>query len=161
MTQVEMKNGEIRYIAEKKDFVELVDEFMGYDCKKYAEELPEEDELDAAYEEVFRLESLMERKDEMRTSTIPPMSRFTHKKPDGGYSVEISRDWMKEFFDYEELGAIEDLKKLVDRDQEVCPVTDFIDGESVDFCQVCNHEVYEDDLFCASCGQRLKKGKEQ
>lgn len=30
----------------------------------------------------------------MRECTIPPLSRFTHKKPEGGYSVEISRDWM-------------------------------------------------------------------
>ena len=94
----------------------------------------------------------------MRRSTIPPMVRFTHKKPDGCLSVEISRDWMREFYDYEELGAIEDLKALVDRDQEVCPVTDFIEGEAFDFCQVCNHEVYEDDVFCASCGQRIRKG---
>lgn len=43
----------------------------------------------------------------MRKSTIPPLSRFTRKKPDGGFAVEISRDWMKEFFDYEELGARE------------------------------------------------------
>ncbi len=68
---------------------------------------------------------------------------------------------MKEFFDYEEQGSIEHIERLNKRDQVVCPVTDFIEGESVDFCQVCNHEVYEDDLFCASCGQRLKKGKEQ
>lgn len=81
----------------------------------------------------------------MRRSTIPPMVRFTHKKSDGCLSVEISRDWMREFYDYEELGAIEDLKALVDRDQEVCPVTDFVEGVAVDFCQVCNHEVYEDD----------------
>ena len=95
----------------------------------------------------------------MRECTIPPMTRFTHRKPEGGYSVEISRDWMKEFFDYEEQGSIEHIERLNKRDQVVCPVTDFIEGESVDFCQVCNHEVYEDDLFCASCGQRLRKEK--
>lgn len=91
----------------------------------------------------------------MRRSTIPPLSRFTHKR-DGRLSVEVSRDWMRELYDYEELGAIEDLKALVDRDAEIPPVTDFVDGVAADFCQVCNHEVYEDDVFCACCGQKVR-----
>lgn len=97
----------------------------------------------------------------MRECTIPPLSRFTHKKPEGGYSVEISRDWMKEFFDYEEQGSIEHLERLNQRDQVIEPEEDVIDGEKAWFCRVCNSEVFSDDQFCASCGQRLKKGKEQ
>lgn len=89
----------------------------------------------------------------MRRSTIPPMARFTHNR-NGALSVEISRDWMREFYDYEELGAIEDLKALVDRDAVTVPGND----EQGLFCQVCNAEVGDDECFCWFCGQRLKEG---
>lgn len=92
----------------------------------------------------------------MRESTIPPLSRFTRKKPDGGFAVEISRDWMKEFFDYEELGAIEYLQRLKDRDQEIKPGKD----EQVLFCNRCDSEVVSDENFCWYCGQRLKGGEQ-
>lgn len=97
----------------------------------------------------------------MRECTIPPLSRFTKKLGDGHYSVEISRDWMKEFFDYEEQGSIEHLERLNKRDQVIPPVTDFVDGEAVDFCQVCNTEILEDDCFCSKCGQRVREANEE
>ena len=61
MTQVQMKDGEIRTIAEPKDFLELIDEYMGFDCFKYAKEnLHDEDEFNVMVEEVERLEEVVE-----------------------------------------------------------------------------------------------------
>lgn len=61
MTQVQMKDGEIRTIAEPKDFLELIDEYMGFDCFKYAKENPhDEDEFNVMVEEVERLEEVVE-----------------------------------------------------------------------------------------------------
>ena len=93
----------------------------------------------------------------MRENTIPSLSRFTRKKPDGSLAVEVSKDWMKEYFDYEELGAIEYLQRLKNRDQTIKPSRD---DELVLFCQQCNSEVVSDENFCWYCGQRLKGGEQ-
>lgn len=87
----------------------------------------------------------------MRESTIPPHMRFTRKIPDGGYAVELSRNWMKEFFDYEEQGSIEHLERLNKRDKAL-EIGHDKDGF---FCRACNAEVGNDEHFCWNCGQRL------
>lgn len=87
----------------------------------------------------------------MRRSTIPALDRFTHMR-NGAITVEISRNWMKEFFDYEELGCIEDLKELVDRNKLMHPGKD----ETGLVCMNCNADVQSTEWFCWSCGQRLR-----
>lgn len=54
---VQLKDNEVRTIFELKDFIELVDEYMGFDCKKYVEEnLHEESEVEGLEDKIYELE---------------------------------------------------------------------------------------------------------
>ena len=55
-----MKDGAIRYISSFRDFVELIDEYMGFDCKRYAEEL--QDEIEELQDEIEELQDKLEGK---------------------------------------------------------------------------------------------------
>ena len=57
MTQVQMKDGQIRCIRVLKDFPELIDDYMGSDCRHWAEEnLHEESELEVLEDQIYELE---------------------------------------------------------------------------------------------------------
>ena len=64
MTQVQVKSGEIRNICQFKDFVELVDEFLGFDCMKYAMELHDAEEWEAAMDENIELQEKVDELEE-------------------------------------------------------------------------------------------------
>ena len=87
----------------------------------------------------------------MRESTIPPNIRFT-RMTENGIAVEISRNWQKELYDYENQGSIEYLQVLKNRDSAL-PVGKDSSGC---FCKKCNSETSEEENFCWYCGQRLK-----
>lgn len=58
---VQLKDNEVRTIFDLKDFIELVDEYMGFDCKKYVEEnLHEESEVEGLEDRIYELEEQLE-----------------------------------------------------------------------------------------------------
>ena len=73
--------------------------------------------------------------------------------PDGRISVDVSTNWQKEFFDYEELGSIELFEGLKKLNTPMQPGED----EEGFFCKKCNSEVGEEDVYCWWCGQALRR----
>ena len=51
---IQLKDNEVRTIFELKDFIELVDEYMGFDCKKYV------DEVEGLEDRIYELEEQLE-----------------------------------------------------------------------------------------------------
>ncbi len=74
-------------------------------------------------------------------------------KADGTLAVDVSTNWMKEIYDYEELGSIELFAALKKKDTPIKP------GEDAEglFCKECNSEVGKEDVYCWWCGQALKR----
>ncbi len=81
------------------------------------------------------------------------MQRLSRITESGQITVDVSADWMREIYDYEELGSIELFAALKKKNT---PIRLGKDDEGL-FCKECDSGVGEDDVYCWWCGQALKR----